>query len=45
MLQQKVNKMLIQKHKTELDTYIGKFLNHRYLIRDLIGKGGGVKYI
>ncbi|MEB3217602.1 MAG: serine/threonine-protein kinase [Nostocales cyanobacterium 94392] len=43
MLQQKVNKMLIQKHKTELDTYIGKFLNHRYLIRDLIGKGGGGK--
>jgi serine/threonine protein kinase len=26
--------------KTELDTYIGKFLNNRYLIRDLIGKGG-----
>jgi len=43
MLQQKVNKMLIQKHKTELDSYIGKFLNHRYLIRDLIGKGGGGK--
>jgi serine/threonine-protein kinase len=26
--------------KTELDVYIGKFLNNRYLIRDLIGKGG-----
>jgi eukaryotic-like serine/threonine-protein kinase len=26
--------------KTELDSYIGKFLNNRYLIRDLIGKGG-----
>jgi serine/threonine-protein kinase len=43
MLQEKVNKMLIEKHKTELDAYIGKFLNHRYLIRDLIGKGGGGK--
>ncbi|MEA5594530.1 serine/threonine-protein kinase [Rivularia sp. UHCC 0363] len=43
MLQQEVNKMLTQKHKTELDAYIGKFLNHRYLIRDLIGKGGGGK--
>ncbi len=26
--------------KTELDVYIGKILNNRYLIRDLIGKGG-----
>lgn len=26
--------------KTELDAYIGKLLNNRYLIRDLIGKGG-----
>ncbi|BAY06940.1 serine/threonine protein kinase [Calothrix sp. NIES-2098] len=26
--------------KSELDIYIGKFLNNRYLIRDLIGKGG-----
>ncbi|MBW4611430.1 MAG: serine/threonine protein kinase [Hassallia sp. WJT32-NPBG1] len=26
--------------KKELDVYIGKFLNNRYLIRDLIGKGG-----
>ncbi|MDZ7956902.1 MAG: serine/threonine-protein kinase [Aulosira sp. DedQUE10] len=26
--------------KTELDVYIGKLLNNRYLIRDLIGKGG-----
>lgn len=30
--------MLMQ--KTQLDGYIGKFLNNRYLIRDLIGKGG-----
>ncbi|MBH8572292.1 serine/threonine protein kinase [Nostocaceae cyanobacterium CENA369] len=28
------------KPKTEVDVYIGKFLNNRYLIRDLIGKGG-----
>jgi eukaryotic-like serine/threonine-protein kinase len=27
-------------HKAELDAYVGKFLNNRYLIRDLIGKGG-----
>lgn len=26
--------------KTEADVYIGKFLNNRYLIKDLIGKGG-----
>ncbi|MCW5317289.1 protein kinase [Nostoc sp. KVJ3] len=26
--------------KAELDNYIGQFLNNRYLIRDLIGKGG-----
>lgn len=26
--------------RTELDVYIGKLLNNRYLIRDLIGKGG-----
>ncbi|OYD94087.1 serine/threonine protein kinase [Nostoc sp. 'Peltigera membranacea cyanobiont' 210A] len=26
--------------KVELDDYIGQFLNNRYLIRDLIGKGG-----
>ncbi|MBE9007283.1 serine/threonine protein kinase [Fortiea sp. LEGE XX443] len=26
--------------KTEVDIYIGKFLNNRYLIKDLIGKGG-----
>jgi serine/threonine protein kinase len=26
--------------KTELDVYIGKLLSNRYLIRDLIGKGG-----
>ncbi len=43
MLQQEIDKMLTQKHKTELDPYIGKFVNHRYLIRDLIGKGGGGK--
>ncbi|MEO1374003.1 MAG: protein kinase, partial [Cyanobacteria bacterium J06635_10] len=43
MLQQEINKMLTQKHKIELDAYIGKFLTHRYLIRDLIGKGGGGK--
>ncbi len=28
------------KPKAEVDVYIGKFLNNRYLIRDLIGKGG-----
>lgn len=28
------------KPKTELDIYLGKFLNNRYLIIDLIGKGG-----
>ncbi|PAX52595.1 serine/threonine protein kinase [Brunnivagina elsteri CCALA 953] len=27
-------------HKAELDGYLGKFLNNRYLIRELIGKGG-----
>ncbi|MBD2299482.1 serine/threonine protein kinase [Nostoc sp. FACHB-87] len=26
--------------KTDIDIYIGKFLNNRYLIKDLIGKGG-----
>ncbi|WP_017651159.1 serine/threonine protein kinase [Fortiea contorta] len=26
--------------QTELDIYIGKLINNRYLIRDLIGKGG-----
>jgi eukaryotic-like serine/threonine-protein kinase len=26
--------------KAELDEYIGQFLNNRYLIKDLIGKGG-----
>ncbi len=41
MLQQEIHQMFTQKHKTELDPYIGKFVNHRYLIRDLIGKGGG----
>ncbi len=43
MLQQEIDRMFTQKHKTELDPYIGKFVNHRYLIRDLIGKGGGGK--
>ncbi|NDJ23363.1 protein kinase [Nostoc sp. B(2019)] len=28
------------RQKAELDIYLGKFLNNRYLIRDLIGKGG-----
>ncbi|TVP58509.1 MAG: serine/threonine protein kinase [Nodularia sp. (in: Bacteria)] len=28
------------KPETEIDIYIGKFLNNRYLIQDLIGKGG-----
>ncbi|MEA5513093.1 serine/threonine-protein kinase [Nodularia sp. UHCC 0506] len=28
------------KPETEKDVYIGKFLNNRYLIKDLIGKGG-----
>ena len=37
MLNQKYDSLL--KHKTELDTNIGKLLNNRYLIRDLIGKG------
>ena len=37
MLNQKYNNVL--QHKTELDTNIGKLLNNRYLIRDLIGKG------
>ena len=43
MLQQEIHKMFTQKHKIELDPYIGKFVNHRYLVRDLIGKGGGGK--
>lgn len=30
----------MDRQKAELDIYIGKFLNNRYLIRDLIGKGG-----
>ncbi|KOP26589.1 protein kinase [Hapalosiphon sp. MRB220] len=38
MLQNQVNHKIIQ--KTELDIYIGRFLNNRYLVRDLIGKGG-----
>ncbi len=32
--------MSMEMQKNELDVYIGKFLNNRYLIRDLIGKGG-----
>ncbi|MFB2770446.1 serine/threonine protein kinase [Pelatocladus sp. BLCC-F211] len=38
MLQNQVNHKTIK--KTELDAYIGKLLNNRYLVRDLIGKGG-----
>ncbi|AKG24854.1 serine/threonine protein kinase [Calothrix sp. 336/3] len=38
MLQNEVTRDFIP--KTELDIYIGKFLNNRYLIRDLVGKGG-----
>jgi serine/threonine-protein kinase len=38
MLQHEIHSQVRQ--KTELDAYIGKFLNNRYLIRDLIGKGG-----
>ncbi|MBD0261429.1 MAG: serine/threonine protein kinase [Tolypothrix sp. Co-bin9] len=38
MVANKVNNMVTP--KKELDVYIGKFLNNRYLIRDLIGKGG-----
>ena len=38
MVATKINSMV--KPKKELDAYIGKFLNNRYLIRDLIGKGG-----
>jgi serine/threonine-protein kinase len=38
MLPNKIENMVGQ--KAELDDYIGQFLNNRYLIRDLIGKGG-----
>jgi eukaryotic-like serine/threonine-protein kinase len=38
MLQDKVKNQVM--HKAELDDYIGKFLNNRYLIRELIGRGG-----
>ncbi|MHC5827918.1 MAG: serine/threonine protein kinase, partial [Nostoc sp.] len=38
MSQNKIEKMVGQ--KSELDNYIGEVLNNRYLIRDLIGKGG-----
>ena len=38
MVANKFNNMVTP--KKELDVYIGKFLNNRYLIRDLIGKGG-----
>lgn len=30
----------MDRQNAELDIYIGKFLNNRYLIRDLLGKGG-----
>ncbi|MEH2391652.1 MAG: serine/threonine-protein kinase [Nostoc sp.] len=38
MSQNQIESMVGQ--KVELDDYIGKFLNNRYLIIDLIGKGG-----
>ncbi|MEH2464669.1 serine/threonine protein kinase [Nostoc sp.] len=38
MSQNKIEGMVGQ--KAELNDYIGQFLNNRYLIRDLIGKGG-----
>ncbi|WP_223280023.1 serine/threonine protein kinase [Nostoc sp. PA-18-2419] len=38
MKSKKIENMIEQ--KVELDNYIGQFLNNRYLIRDLIGKGG-----
>ncbi|MEH2330173.1 serine/threonine protein kinase [Nostoc sp.] len=38
MPEKKIESMVGQ--KAELDDYIGQFLNNRYLIRDLIGKGG-----
>ncbi|MEH1817449.1 MAG: serine/threonine-protein kinase [Nostoc sp.] len=38
MSEKKIESMVGQ--KVELDDYIGHFLNNRYLIRDLIGKGG-----
>ncbi|MFN6559942.1 MAG: serine/threonine protein kinase [Nostoc sp. ChiSLP01] len=38
MAQNKIENMVGQ--KVELDNYIGQLLNNRYLIRDLIGKGG-----
>ncbi|MEH2360915.1 serine/threonine protein kinase [Nostoc sp.] len=38
MPQTKIQNMVGQ--KAERDDYIGQFLNNRYLIRDLIGKGG-----
>ena len=38
MPQNKIDNMVRQ--KTESDIYLGKFLNNRYLIKDLIGIGG-----
>lgn len=38
MQQNKIENMVGQ--KAELDNYIGQILNNRYLIKDLIGKGG-----
>ncbi|MEH2191405.1 MAG: serine/threonine-protein kinase [Nostoc sp.] len=38
MPQKEIENMVGQ--KPELDNYIGQFLNNRYLIKDLIGKGG-----
>ncbi|MBW4615500.1 MAG: serine/threonine protein kinase [Desmonostoc vinosum HA7617-LM4] len=38
MPQDKIENMVRQ--KAEADIYLGKFLNNRYVIKDLIGKGG-----
>ncbi len=38
LLQDKVKNQVM--HKAELDSYLGRILNNRYLIRELIGKGG-----
>jgi eukaryotic-like serine/threonine-protein kinase len=38
MQENKIENMVGQ--KAQVDDYIGQFLNNRYLIRDLIGKGG-----
>jgi eukaryotic-like serine/threonine-protein kinase len=38
LLQDKVKNQVM--HKAELDDYLGKCLNNRYFIRELLGKGG-----